>query len=84
MCSFPVLRRAVLHPIREITQAIRKASNGNYNVFLQLKAKDELGELVNEFHSLVDHVKDLDNHKGPASPAPPTRPPERQETFIAF
>ena len=78
------LPRKVLRPIREITQAIRRASNGNYNVFLQLKAKDELGELVNEFHNLVEHVKDLDNHKGQSLPVRPTRPPERQESFIAF
>ncbi len=78
------LPRKVLRPIREITQALRKASNGNYNVFLQLKAKDELGELVNEFHNLVEHVKDLDNHKGQPPLGQPARSAERQESFIAF
>ena len=78
------LPRKVLHPVREITQALRKASNGNYNVFLQLKAKDELGELVSEFHNLVEHVKGLDNHKGQPPLGQPARTQYQQENSIVF
>ena len=78
------LPRRVLNPIREITQALRKASSGNYDVFLHLSAKDELGDLVNEFHNLVDHMRDRDNQKPPASLPPSVRPAEQPESFTVF
>jgi nitrogen fixation/metabolism regulation signal transduction histidine kinase len=78
------LPRKVLYPIREVTQALRKASNGNYDVFLRLSAKDELGELVSEFHNLVDHVKGLDSQKSQPPVIPPTRPSTQHESFTVF
>lgn len=78
------LPRKVLSPIREVTQALRKASNGNYDVFLRLSAKDELGELVNEFHNLVDHLKGLDSQKSQQPVIPPARPSAQQENFTVF
>ena len=55
------LPRRVLHPIRDVTKALRRASNGDYDVFLRLNARDELGELVNEFHNLVNHMRHRDS-----------------------
>ena len=78
------LPRRVLNPIREITQALRKASRGNYDVFLHLSAKDELGELVNEFHNLVDHMRDRDNQKPQVNLLPPVRAAEQPESFTVF
>jgi methyl-accepting chemotaxis protein len=78
------LPRRVLNPIREITQALRKASSGNYDVFLHLSAKDELGDLVNEFHNLVDHMRDRDSQKPQVSLLPPVRAAEQPETFTVF
>jgi len=78
------LPRRVLNPIREITQALRKASSGNYDVFLHLSAKDELGELVNEFHNLVDHMRDRDNQKPDVEMPPPTRAAEQPQSFTVF
>jgi HAMP domain-containing protein len=63
------LPRRVLHPLRQITQALRSASSGNYDVFLHLSAKDELGELVNEFHNLIEHMRDQKNGKAIANGA---------------
>jgi HAMP domain-containing protein len=57
------LPRRVLNPLRQITQALRSASSGNYDVFLHLSAKDELGEMVNEFHNLIEHMRDQKNGK---------------------
>jgi methyl-accepting chemotaxis protein len=57
------LPKRVLHPLRQVTQALRKASTGNYDVILHLSAKDELGELVNEFHNLIEHMRDKQNGK---------------------
>ncbi len=78
------LPRRVLNPIREITQALRKASNGNYDVFLHLSAKDELGELVNEFHNLVDHMRDRDIQRPEVPLVPPTKPVEEPQGFTVF
>jgi methyl-accepting chemotaxis protein len=60
------LPRRVLHPLRQVTQALRKASTGNYDVILHLSAKDELGDLVNEFHNLIEHMRDKQNGKSSA------------------
>jgi len=62
------LPRKVLQPIRAITRALRKASNGNYDVFLHLSAKDELGELVYEFHNFIDHVRCRETGNPPSPP----------------
>lgn len=78
------LPRRVLNPIRQITQALRKASSGNYDVFLHLSAKDELGELVNEFHNLVEHMRDREIHKPPLNGIPPVRAPVQQQSFTVF
>jgi nitrogen fixation/metabolism regulation signal transduction histidine kinase len=79
------LPRRVLHPLRQVTQALRKASHGNYDVFLHLSAKDELGELVNEFHNLIEHMRDRENSKA----APPSNGNQDQNsklfpTFTVF
>jgi len=58
------LPRRVLRPLRQVTQALRTASSGNYDVFLHLSAKDELGDLVNEFHNLIEHMRDQKNGHG--------------------
>jgi nitrogen fixation/metabolism regulation signal transduction histidine kinase len=78
------LPRRVLNPIREITQALRKASNGNYDVFLHLSAKDELGELVNEFHNLVDHMRDRDIQRPEVQLLPPPKAVEEPQSYTVF
>ncbi len=78
------LPRRVMHPIREITQALRKASNGDYDVFLHLSAKDELGELVNEFHNLINHMRGRENHEPNSNGLPRGREAVPQESFNVF
>jgi methyl-accepting chemotaxis protein len=80
------LPRKVLQPIRAITQALRKAANGNYDVFLHLSAKDELGELVYEFHNFIEHVRSRETSNPPLPPdgIPPVRAVAQQGSFTAF
>jgi methyl-accepting chemotaxis protein len=78
------LPKRVMHPVREITQALRKASSGNYDVFLQLTAKDELGALVNEFHNLVDHMRCKENSRSQAATIPPPKEPTRELPYTVF
>ena len=39
------LPRRLLQPVREITQALRRASNGNYDVFLTLECERRVGRI---------------------------------------
>ena len=80
------LPRRVLHPIRDVTQALRKASNGNYDVFLRLNARDELGELVNEFHNLVNHMRHRDSVSRTQSGMTPPSSKEnsREQNYTVF
>ncbi len=80
------LPRRVLHPIRDVTQALRKASNGNYDVFLRLNARDELGELVNEFHNLVNHMRHRDSVSRTQSgmTPPPSKETSREQNYTVF
>lgn len=66
-----LLPRRVMRPLNQVTEALRKASRGNYDVFLHLSAKDEVGELVNEFHNLIEHMRDRDNGKDNGKSLPP-------------
>jgi nitrogen fixation/metabolism regulation signal transduction histidine kinase len=80
------LPRRVLHPIRDVTQALRKASNGNYDVFLKLNARDELGELVNEFHNLVNHMRHRDSvSRTQSGMTPPSgKETSREQNYTVF
>ena len=79
------LPRRVLHPIRDVTQALRRASNGNYDVFLRLNARDELAELVNEFHNLVNHMRHRDNISRTQVGVPPSaREAAREQNYTVF
>jgi methyl-accepting chemotaxis protein len=78
------LPKRVLQPIREVTQALRKASTGNYDVFLHLTAKDELGELVNEFHNLVDHMRCRENSRSQIGVVSSSKEPAREVPYTVF
>ena len=80
------LPRRVLHPIRDVTQALRKASNGNYDVFLRLNARDELSELVNEFHNLVSHMRHRDSiSRTQVGMTPPSaKETSREQNYTVF
>ncbi|MCI0623090.1 MAG: HAMP domain-containing protein [Acidobacteria bacterium] len=79
------LPKRVLHPIREVTQALRKASSGNYDVFLRLNARDELGELVSEFHNLVNHVRHRESSRPQMGmPLQSAKEPSREHNYTVF
>ena len=78
------LPRRVLHPIREVTQALRKAATGNYDVFLHLNGRDELGELVNEFHHLVNHMRNREAANSQSNSAPPPKTDSRDRPYTIF
>jgi methyl-accepting chemotaxis protein len=56
--QFIVMRR-VLMPIKEIFQAINEVSEGKLNVILEIKSKDELGQLSNRFNLMVEQLRNI-------------------------
>ena len=47
-----VLARAITHPIRDLTKAIRAVAGGNLKQNVVVSSKDELGELANAFNQM--------------------------------
>jgi len=47
-----VLARALTHPIRDLTTAIRGITQGNLKQTVMVKSKDELGELASAFNQM--------------------------------
>ena len=47
-----VLARALTHPIRDLTKAIRAVAGGNLKQNVIVKSKDELGELADAFNQM--------------------------------
>jgi len=47
----------IVEPIKELTEKIKSISEGNYDQKLELKSKDELGELANAFNTMAARLK---------------------------
>lgn len=50
----------IIKPIRQITNATKQVAKGNFNVKLELKRNDEIGELAENFNKMV---KELNNNE---------------------
>lgn len=53
-----ITKKTVLDPLKTITEATKKVAKGDFDIELETKRKDEVGELTNNFNLMV---KDLDN-----------------------
>ncbi|RNB85601.1 methyl-accepting chemotaxis protein [Brevibacillus panacihumi] len=51
--------KRMLAPIQDIQQAFAKLSNGDFSVSLQIRKKDELGMLANDFNKMVTDVREI-------------------------
>ena len=47
----------IVEPIKELTERIRSISERKYNQKLEIKTKDELGELANAFNVMAERLK---------------------------
>ena len=54
-----IFAKTLTKPIKELSNAYRRVSSGNFDVKVFLKNKDELKELADGFNIMTDHVKRL-------------------------
>ena len=52
-----LVRHDLLHPLRAFEQGAQQIGAGNYSHRLNLRQRDEVGELANEFDSMVERVE---------------------------
>jgi two-component system nitrogen regulation sensor histidine kinase NtrY len=51
------LSREITVPIRELAEGTHRIASGNYDFFIDLEAKDEIGSLVNSFNRMTIDLK---------------------------
>ena len=51
------LSREITVPIKELVEGTNQIASGDYDVFIDLEAKDEIGELVNSFNRMAADLK---------------------------
>jgi two-component system nitrogen regulation sensor histidine kinase NtrY len=51
------LSREITVPIKELAEGTNQIASGDYDVFIDLEAKDEIGELVNSFNRMAADLK---------------------------
>jgi len=51
------LSREITVPIKELVEGTNQIASGDYDVFIDLEAKDEIGELVNSFNRMATDLK---------------------------
>ena len=55
--------KQIVQPIQSISQHAKQVTNGNLTIdTIQIKNKDELGELANSFNQMVSHLKQMITH----------------------
>ena len=48
----------MVHQIHDLSRAAREVGNGNLEVYVPARNKDELGQLAQEFNSMVTHIRE--------------------------
>ena len=51
------LSREITVPIKELAEGTNQIASGDYDIFIDLEAKDEIGELVNSFNRMAADLK---------------------------
>ncbi len=54
-----IINRTIIKPIKEIEDSMKKVGEGYFNLKLEVKSKDEIGKLSNNFNKMVDNVRNL-------------------------
>lgn len=54
-----IITRMLIKPLKELSLQMKKVRTGDFNVQLQTKRKDEIGELTHSFNEMVEDVKGM-------------------------
>lgn len=52
-----LLSRYISHPVVKLTDGVHKVAQNDFNILVNVKAKNEIGELANRFNDMVREVK---------------------------
>ncbi|WP_200908905.1 sensor histidine kinase [Enterococcus sp. RIT-PI-f] len=52
--------RTIVKPIKQLSEAARSVANGDFEVNVDLKNKDEIGQLALEFNQMVQEINSID------------------------
>jgi HAMP domain-containing protein len=62
--------RALVRPLRDLKQATDRISRGDFDVQLDIRSKDEVGELADSFERMVAAIKFFREHSRPENEEP--------------
>jgi PAS domain S-box-containing protein len=54
-----LLNRSILQPIRTLTQSAREIENGNLDLVVQVKSRDEIRQLAEAFNSMASRLREF-------------------------
>lgn len=52
-----LMTRNLIRPLKNLIKGTKEVAKGNLDYIIKIKAKDELGELTNNFNSMVQQIK---------------------------
>lgn len=70
--------RAMVAPLRELKDASEKISKGDFEVELDIRSRDEIGELADSFERMVAAIKFFREQSHEEESDPPAEPVERR------
>lgn len=56
-----ITKKTVLSPLKTITEATKQVAKGNFDIELETKREDEVGELTNNFNSMVKELNNIED-----------------------
>ena len=59
LVSYFLVKRIITEPISELEKAMSDAGEGNLQVYVQARSKDEIGSLSQSFMKMIDSLKDV-------------------------
>jgi signal transduction histidine kinase/HAMP domain-containing protein len=53
-----LITRSIVRPIYSITKTLKEISNGNFDAKIEVKSKNEIGELAKSFNAMIDELNE--------------------------
>lgn len=52
--------RGIVRPIKKISKASKEVAKGNFDIAVDIKSKDEIGQMTNDFNLMIKELKNID------------------------